>query len=179
MGTTLYSDADGIYVAWSDHRFTAPPAEQTGWTGPWHPVTIPGSFPGYWSQDVVEAMNRVAGHPDVTVKWLTAWEEGAPTLLAPTIGLNGTDWEMIPGVAEDDLANWNWWKLAKIREDVARSRPDRIVWLDDDINFDPASLAWVKELDIPVLVICPRTEHGLTRDHLDEIEAFIVQDTGL
>jgi hypothetical protein len=170
---TVYSDADGIWVAWSDHRFTAAPAEQTGWHGPWHPVTVPGSFPGYWAEESVEAMNRIAAHPDVTVKWLTAWEEGAPEQLAPMIGLHGADWEMIPGVEEDDLANWNWWKLAKIREDVARTRPDRIVWMDDDINFDAKALAWLEMLDVPVLVICPRTEHGLTKDHLAEIEAFI------
>jgi pimeloyl-ACP methyl ester carboxylesterase len=170
---TVYSDADGIWVAWSDHRFTAAPAEHTGWHGPWHPVTIPGSFPGYWAEEPVEAMNRIAARPDVTVKWLTAWEEGAPEQLAPTIGLNGADWEMIPGVEEDDMANWNWWKLAKIREDIARTRPDLVVWMDDDIRFDPASLAWLETLDIPVLVISPRTEHGLTRDHLAEIEAFI------
>lgn len=172
MKTTLYSDADGVYVAWSDHRFTAPPAAQTGWTGAWHPVTIPGSFPGYWSEDVVEAMNRIAAYPDVTVKWLTAWEEGAPKLLAPAIGLAGI-WEMIPGVDEDDIGNWDWWKLAKIREDIARSRPDRVVWLDDDIRSDPGALAWLKTLEIPVLVICPNTSHGLTRDHLGEIEAFL------
>ncbi|GAA4034436.1 hypothetical protein GCM10023063_18100 [Arthrobacter methylotrophus] len=173
MKTTVYSDADGIWVAWTDHRFTAAPADQTGWHGNWHPVTIPASFPGYWAEESVEAMNRIAAHPDVTVKWLTAWEEGAPEQLAPTIGLHGADWEMIPGVEEDDLANWNWWKLAKIREDVARTRPDRIVWMDDDINFDAKALAWLEMLDVPVLVICPRTEHGLTRDHLAEIEAFI------
>lgn len=118
-------------------------------------------------------MNRIASHQDVTVKWLTAWEEGAPEQLAPTIGLNGADWEMIPGVEDDDIGNWNWWKLTKIREDIARNRPDRVVWMDDDVNSDPASLAWLESLDIPVLVICPRTEHGLTRDHLAEIEAFI------
>ncbi|WP_312875842.1 HAD domain-containing protein [Arthrobacter terrae] len=173
MNVTIYSDADGIFVAWSDHRFTPAPAEHTGWTGPWHHVTIPGSFPGYWSEDVVEAMNRIAAHPDVTVKWLTAWEEGAPEQLAPVIGLDGAGWEMIQGVEDDDPANGNWWKLAKIRDYVARNRPDKLVWMDDDINFDPASLAWLKSLDIPVLVICPKTAHGLTRDHMAEIEAFI------
>lgn len=171
MNTTIYSDADGIWVAWSDHRFTAAPAEQTGWRL-WHPVTIPGSFPGYWAEEPVSAMNTIAAHPDVTIKWLTAWEEGAPEQLAPAIGLEGT-WEMIPGVDEDDIANWNWWKLAKIREDIARTRPDRVVWMDDDIRSDPPSLAWLETLNIPVLVVCPRTEYGLTRDHLAEIEAFI------
>ena len=45
--------------------------------------------------------------------------------------------------------------------------------MDDYIRADPASLAWLETLEIPVLVICPRTSHGLTRVHLAEIEAFI------
>lgn len=171
MRTTVYSDADGVWVAWTNHNFRPAPVEQTGWRC-WHLVTIPGAFPGYWAEEPVEAMNRIAAHPDVTVKWLTAWEEGAPQQLAPTIGLAGA-WEMIPGVDDDDIANWNWWKLAKIREDIARTRPDRVVWLEDDVQTHPAVLAWLETLEIPVLVICPKTEHGLTRDHLAEIEAFL------
>lgn len=169
---TAYFDADGIFDAATDHRFSPPPAEQTGWED-WNPITVPGAFPGYWSGDLVDAVNRIAGIPSVTCKWLTSWEEQAPLQLAPAIGLAATEWEVIYGVEEDDPMNWHWWKLAKIHEDLEKDRPEGFIWLDDDITSDPAALHWLRTIDLPHLAVCPRTADGLTRVHLDEIESFI------
>jgi hypothetical protein len=96
--TTVYSDADGIWIAWSDHTFTPAPAEHTGWRL-W-PEHDPGSFPllGRGTRERDEPDRSL---PDVTIKWLTLWRR-AHRQLAPAIGLDGT-WEMIPGVDEDDI----------------------------------------------------------------------------
>lgn len=170
MRTNIYLDVDGVFNPIAEEA----PRGATGWHGEWiGPVNI-GGFLTRYSVELVEAVNAVASRPGVAVKWLTSWEELAAEQLAPAIGLTaGRDWEVIAGVENDDPGNFNWWKLDRIRQDLEATRPDRAVWVDDDIAFDPKTLVWLMSPGLPVLHLSPRTVHGLTRDHIRRINTFL------
>lgn len=169
MATTIYLDVDGVINACSDR----PPREETQWTGDRKgPVTLAGS-PVLFSVELVAGLNAIASREDVTIKWLTSWEEHAAQVLAPAVGLNGTEWEVLRGVEFDDPMNWNWWKLDRIRADIAATRPQRVVWVDDDVAFDPKALTWLLSPGRPLLHLSPRTAHGLTRNDLQLILDFL------
>lgn len=177
--TNIYLDVDGVFNAVSD----AAPRTNTGWHGDWvGPVKV-GGISILYSVELVAAVNELAARPGVTVKWLTAWEELATDELAPAIGLGaGSDWEVITGVEDDDPQNFNWWKLDRVRKDLASSNPDRAVWVDDDIAYDPKTLVWLMSPGLPVLHLSPRTLHGMTRGDVQRIHDFLEEtpeDTGL
>lgn len=134
-------------------------------------MTVPGAYPGHWSHELIAEMNRLAVLPGLASKWLTTWEEGAPRELVPLTGLPGADWEVLYG-AEND-ATWAWWKLDAIQADIEATKPEKVLWLDDDIAFWRPAVTWLSELDIPVLHISPKTEYGLTREHLNTMFAFV------
>ncbi|WP_081745016.1 HAD domain-containing protein [Arthrobacter sp. H14] len=163
----VYCDVDGIFNAYNSKS----PAAATGWTGEWLPMTIPGAYPGQWSRELVAAINELAAMSGVIWKWLTSWEHEAPLQLAPAIGLDAGQWQVITGVEYD--AFWDWWKLDRIKKDVEATSPDRFIWIDDDIDFDPSALKWLRGMGNRALRICPKTIHGLTTAHLDEISTFV------
>lgn len=173
MRTTIYLDVDGVFNPIAEE----PPRADTGWHGEWvGPVSV-GGFLTRYSVELVEAVNALAARPGITMKWLTSWEELAATHLAPAIGLTGGgDWEVIAGVEDDDPSNFNWWKLDRIRKDLAATKPDRAVWVDDDIAYDPKTLVWLMSPGLPVLHLSPRTVHGLTRDDVQRINDFLDGD---
>lgn len=170
MKTNIYLDVDGVFNAVAD----APPRIDMGWQERWvGPVKV-GGISILYSVELVAAVNEIAARPGVTIKWLTAWEELAADELAPAIGLaTGSDWEVITSVEDDDPQNFNWWKLDRIRKDLATSRPDRAVWVDDDIAYDPKSLVWLMSPGLPMLHLSPRTLHGLTRSDVQQINDFL------
>jgi hypothetical protein len=168
--TNIYFDVDGVFNPVSD----APPRTSTGWHGDWvGPVKV-GGIPILYSVELVAAVNNLASRPGVTVKWLTSWEELAATDLAPAIGLaGGDDWEVISGVEDDDPQKFDWWKLDRIRKDLAATRPDRAVWIDDDITYDPKSLVWLMSPGLPLLHLSPRTVHGLNQGDVQRINEIL------
>lgn len=169
-----YSDVDGVYNAYTDHRFDPAPRSASGWEGTWNPMEIGGAFPGWWSEEMVQETDRLIGHPLVSPRWLTTWEEGAPEQLVPALSIaGGADWPVITGVEYDDPMNWQWWKLAALRDDLAATAPDAFIWVEDDVPFDPKAIQWLQTVAIPHPVISPKTAVGVTRDHIAEIEAFI------
>ncbi|MGK3708889.1 HAD domain-containing protein [Arthrobacter sp. IK3] len=169
-----YSDVDGVYNAYTDHRFDPAPRSASGWDGNWNPMEIGGAFPGWWSEEMVQETDRLIGHPLVSPRWLTTWEEGAPEQLVPALSIaGGAIWPVITGVEYDDPMNWQWWKLAALKNDLAATEPDAFIWIEDDVPFDPKAIQWLQTVPIPHLVISPKTAVGVTRGHTAEIEAFI------
>lgn len=164
--TTIYLDVDGVLNAFSGR----PPKNNTQWHGEWSKATVEG-FPILWSHELVEAFNSLAERDDVEIKWLTTWQESAATELAPVLGLNGGDWFYFTTEDLDDMVNW--WKLVEIQKDIEETAPDKVVWIDDDINYDSATKVWLSTTRVPVLAICPNSNHGVSKKHMDAIIDFI------
>jgi hypothetical protein len=166
VSTTIYLDVDGVINAVS---VNSPSMHLTGWTT-WEAKPANG-WQILYSPEVVEAFNTLAARDDVTVKWLTTWEDDAPQELCPALGINGQDWEVLHG----DQHAWrgsDWWKLHAIQADVAATMPDRFVWIDDDIRPEREATDWMATLQHG-LWISPNTNWGVTRKHLEAVTAFI------
>jgi hypothetical protein len=167
MKTTIYLDVDGVLNAVSKRT---PSLKISGWDN-WKTKPVNG-WPILFSPDMIDALNELAGSPDVTFKWLTTWTDDAAKVLSPAIGINGQNWEVLDGDQHAWGGKRGWWKLDAIRDTSAPTDGHRHVWIDDDISAEVEAISWVQSRD-DVLAISPSTMQGLTRDDLAQIKAFI------
>lgn len=162
----IYLDVDGVLNALS----SGAPRNNTHWFGDWGSKRIEG-FPILWSKELIEEINTLTERDDITVKWLTTWGDLAALSLSPKIGLKGENWEFL--VSEDMLDPYRWWKLFKIQEDIEKTNPEKVIWIDDDIPFERNAKEWVTTLATPIHAVHPRSEHGLSRYQWNGIIDFI------
>jgi hypothetical protein len=162
--THVYLDVDGVINAVTN---AAPPP--WGWECETSTTTVDG-WPITWATDLVDRLNALADLPNVEIFWLTTWNTRAPELLAPALGINGTDWEVL-GIADQYSSEHTmaWWKLPIIQRHMAETSPEAAVWVDDDIAFDAAAVAWASSVE-NLLTISPRSSVGITRDEFDIID---------
>lgn len=165
--TIVYIDFDGVINA-INHM---PPIGQSGWYGEWSRENVNG-YQLIWSHDFVEELRKLSARPDVTIKWLTTWTHDAVTMLAPAIGV-GADWEVLGSdeSAFDDFTSW--WKLEELVADVTLHKPDRFVWIDDDIPFEKNVHPSLQHLPGEHYILPPKTSIGCTRDEFGYILNFI------
>ena len=165
MSTTIYLDVDGVLNAVSRRT---PSVKITGWDD-WTIKRV-GRWPIHHSPAMVAELNALAARDDVTIKWLTTWEDEAAKELSPAIGINGQDWEVLHG----DQHAWHgadWWKLLAIQKDV-EAGAGSFIWIDDDISAEPHAIEWAQSRD-DVLVLSPSSTQALTREDLDFAKSFI------
>lgn len=168
MTVDIYLDVDGVINAVTD---TIP---DWGWDCEPQIFKYRHAFTITVAPPLVQRLNSLAARRDVQFHWLTTWLRDAPSVLCDEIGLCGQDW---PVLGEYDyrggdrkMSDTSWWKgHAVIRE--AGTNP--LIWIDDDLRFDIDAIKWCIEQGDRVLGIAPRTEVGLTLQHLDGIEAWI------
>lgn len=164
--TIIYLDVDGVINA---IRNGTPSQKRTGFKD-FRRVIVRG-FQIQYAQELIDQLNALADHEDVTICWLTTWEEQAPKELAPALGINGQNWEVLTG----DVHAWqgrNWWKLNAIRDHVGEHQPDLAIWIDDDIKLEREALYWVAETE-GVMAISPDALDGLLQSDLDHIHENI------
>ena len=168
MRTIIYLDVDGVINAISGN----PPKANTQWTGEWSKEKIEDWWI-LWSHELVENINLLAARDDVTVKWLTTWQELAPKELCPVTGIQGQSWEVLYGdIHSHGYMGADWWKLDAIQEDLDKERPDKAVWIDDDIYMFRRAMDWA-ENHPEIRVVCPTMAHGVTKKHINGIIEFI------
>jgi hypothetical protein len=168
MRTIVYLDVDGVINAVSKGA----PKANTQWNGEWSREEVM-KFYILWSHELVENINELAARDDVTVKWLTTWQELAPKELCPVTGIEGQLWEVLYGDLETHGYTGNrWWKLDSLMEDLDKEQPDKVVWIDDDINYHRWTGEWLKGHP-EILPVCPNTMHGVTKKQFDGIIEFI------
>lgn len=149
------------------------PRTNTGWMGEWKQEKING-FTILWSVELVDWLNDTAARPDITIKWLTTWQDEAANVFSGPVGLAGATWPYFIADNQLDLRDMeHWWKLAIIKRDLRRTRPSKAVWLDDDIKFDGYARNWVKEEEPNILAISPNSHHGLTKKDTIRIEEYL------
>ncbi len=121
------------------------------------------------------------------IVWLTTWGAAANGDLSQKIGLPG-DFE----VAGEKPANAaftpletnsisseqdHWWKFTHMKRLAAKYPKSKIVWIDDDLAFDPDSVRWVDDQDGRVLGVCPDTNLGLIPEEIELIKKFVEVDS--
>jgi len=162
----IYQDIDGVLSPFSKGA----PRANTLWKGEWRTERIAG-FPMLWSVELIDALNALDSREDVTFKWLTSWEGMAVDSFAPIVGI-GAHWDVLGSDGgQDDLTKW--WKLREIRNDLIDTKPEKAIWLDDDIKHDIGGKGFVKEQGDRLLAINPDRNHGLTSKHVQQMLAFI------
>lgn len=119
-----------------------------------------------WSPTVVDKLNDWFDSGLAEIRWLTSWDNRAQEKLAPELGLR--HFELARNPAEN------------IDKDVAADRtalaePERpIVWIDDEVlNLSQLVKSdWISK--DTTLLIHPVENEGLTPEHLEKIESFLV-----
>lgn len=123
-------------------------------------------YPILYSRTVVDTVARIHREGLAEVRWLTTWASHALPL-AMSLGITE---EFVVAGAPPHREPVAWWKLPVARAVHEReARP--VVWTDDDIAYSREAQEWAAARS-DVLALAPRTELGLTREHLAEITAF-------
>lgn len=118
---------------------------------------------------ILERLAALHQEGRVEIRWLTTWGEEADAHLAEEFGLpRGLKVEATMPFRE----RYGWWKLEAVK--AAHERGDRIVWTDDDINFEPAANAWLSDTDPNQIIwLSPSTHLGITHEFIDRVEEWL------
>lgn len=155
---TILFDFDGVYNSFMGTNFIqGTPAIK-------HQVKVPVDKIEYtitYSPVLVSWFNELVAN-GFDVRWLTTWR--ADTERFPELfGFSPAPW-----IPWNDTGFQGWGKFDVVKD----MEFDRLVWVDDDIDFHPPARRWA-DSHPNVLPVVPNTNYGLTFDHLEEIRKFI------
>jgi hypothetical protein len=173
----LLLDVDGVLNAIT--RSTPPSGFLRGNATPYlseGPYSTPIYFPICYNPEIIARLLELHTSEKLEIKWLTTWGRGANWSLSELLSLPGFDVLADP---EDEpyrsMAWQEWWKAYALRQYDIEHRPEKIIWVDDDIKLQTPNIQDI--LEAPhVMAICPDERRGLTMKHLDLIEAFLDSD---
>lgn len=170
MTTHIYVDVDGVLNACHRKPWNTNP---TWDAGRWQSFYANGYCIRY-NEEVIDALRALEAREDVKMHWLTTWTSRAPELLSPTLGI-GADWEVVgidvPQTYGVGTAGYHWWKYNVIGEHIQETGPDKIIWIDDDLQHYR-----IEDRD-NLLKVAPLLEAGLENHHFDAINAFLETPT--
>ncbi|VXB27901.1 conserved hypothetical protein [Arthrobacter sp. 9AX] len=162
---TLYLDVDGVVCPFG-------PTGRNGWGTAWRRADA-GLLPVAFSPELVAGLNSLAATAEVRCVWLTSWEELAPRYLCRAIGLHGARWPYL--TAEGAGSGPGWWKLDAIRDDVERTGPDAVAWVDDQLAYEAEAQAWARIMGHRLLVVSPDPRRGISPSELEAVSSFLGQ----
>jgi hypothetical protein len=165
LNVTIYLDVDGVVCPFGA-------TGTTPWGTAWR-VANAGLLEVAYAAELVDGLNSLARVPGVRCVWLTSWEDMAPRYLCPAIGLAGSRWPWL--TAGDAGPGEGWWKLAALQEDVAKTSPHGIVWIDDQLNYEQEAQAWAAILGARILAISPDPRRGISPAQLAAVSSFVVE----
>jgi hypothetical protein len=163
--STLYLDVDGVLCPFGA-------AGSNGWGTPWRYADA-GLLPVAFAPELVAGLNSLAVTAELRCVWLTSWEELAPQYLCPAIGLDGAQWPHL--TAEGAGSGPGWWKLDAIQDDVERTSPDAVAWVDDQLAYEAEAQAWARIMGHRLLAVSPDPRRGISPSELDAVRAFLRQ----
>ncbi len=165
MTRTLYIDVDGVICPFG-------PDGTTGWGSRWEYADA-GLLPVAYARELVAGLNGIAAMAGVRCVWLTSWEELAPQYLCPAISLDGARWPCLTAAGAG--TGEGWWKLRAIQDDVERTGPDAIAWIDDQLAFELEAQSWVRLLGRRAMAVSPDPRRGISPSELERIGKFVQQ----
>ncbi|MEZ2389997.1 HAD domain-containing protein [bacterium RCC_150] len=160
---SLYLDVDGVVNPFG-------PMGTTDWGTEWK-IADAGILDVMYAAELVDELNELALHPAARFVWLTTWQQLAPGLLCPAIGLRGEHWPVLSSEGWDQSAEW--WKFDAVQRDVQDSGAERLVWMDDQLDFEAPARSWAEFLGARVLCISPDPRKGLRRADMAAVRAFL------
>ena len=139
-------------------------------------------YPLLVAAPVVDFVSEVHATGSAQVRWHTTWQQHAVHTFGPLFGFPELAVEHAPefGAPPRPRAATGgappvsaWWKLAAAERVVAEQQR-ALLWTDDDLGYavQTLGLGAVQEC-ADCLLISPRTDHGLTPEHLERIRAFL------
>jgi hypothetical protein len=167
MTTIVYIDVDGVINSFHQSK-------TVGWEGDWKWASVDG-YIIHWYTDLIEELNKLNAMENVTVKWLTTWQDKAVIDLCPALGIEGTSWDVLYAADQEDLFNLQngWWKLRAIIKDYTIHQPDKVVWIDDDFKYEGNAMEWANFMEGTVHPVSPFTDWGMTKEEFNGIIEFI------
>lgn len=104
--------------------------------------------------------------------WLTTWEHDANAVVADYLG-----WEPHEVLERKDSTG-QWWKFEALAERI-ESDPRPFAWIDDELERRKRDVGpWLRDRDVPVLALSPRSEIGLTPGEITRLEDFVAEHAG-
>jgi hypothetical protein len=129
-------------------------------------------LPVAFAPELVAGLNSLAA-TELRCVWLTSWEELAPQYLCPAIGLDGARWPYLR--SEGAGSGPGWWKLDAIQDDVERTAPDAVVWVDDQLAYEAEAQAWARIMGRRLLTVSPDPRQGISPSELETVSSFLGQ----
>ena len=162
---TLYLDVDGVLCPFGA-------AGSSGWGTAWRYADA-GLLPVAFAPELVAGLNSLAATAELRCVWLTSWEELAPQYLCPAIGLDGARWPHLTAAGAGSGPGW--WKLDAIQDDVERTSPDAVAWVDDQLAYEAEAQAWARIMGHRLLVVSPDPRQGISPSELEAVRSFLRQ----
>lgn len=167
--TAIFSDVDGVILPKLNGQVPSG-------AGEWNSVSMPWQEKSYYRPAILNALRK---HPADYKLWLTSWEQGADDAFRDKVG----PWEVLS--PDEQQREWwhpgvtDWWK-ANLLLDWIERHPEvtHVVWCEDELNdpdrVDAARTVYsqLRQYGIRVMAICPQADLGLTKGHIDMIQAF-------
>ena len=124
----------------------------------------------WYSQRVIDFINRVNREGLAQTVWLTSWRDLAHKEFAPAVGLD--EFPHLDSEGSNYCDDPKWWKNVALRTFMT-NKSEAFVWTDDDISQRIRKAA-KETFEGRCLVLTPMSQPGLEPDHLERIEEFLV-----
>ena len=142
-----------------------------------------GAFNVRWSGELVRELNAMKRRTGFEWLWLSTWREWAVAEIDPALGTRSDGclpWNTEVGKATTygEIAEVRSTRkyLALLAELLSHPRP--FAWVDDDATGRWRDEDFVGDLDVPRLILAPRTAFGILRPDLDALTEFMERNKG-
>jgi hypothetical protein len=68
-----------------------------------------------------------------------------------------------------------WWKLRAIQDDVEKTLPAAVAWVDDQLAFEAEAQAWAAVMGARLLAVSPNPRCGISPSELKAVSSFLGQ----
>jgi len=142
-----------------------------------------GAFSVRWSGELVRELNAMKRRTDFTWLWLSTWRMWAVVEIDPALGTRSDgflQWDAEVGMATTygEIAEMRSTRKYQALLAELRSNPRPFAWVDDDATGKLREEDFVGDLDVPRLILAPRTEFGMLRPDLEQLAEFMEQNQG-
>jgi hypothetical protein len=166
-----FVDVDGVINVLVDENKRLHLSSYADWE-----TTVVNGYPIVFSPTLVKSINDLSETIDIV--FFTTWAEKAVTDLAPALGLNIDNFLRSDGSNssfehQGNDATKRWWKLNGILDHINNDhRP--FIWTDDDLSNEVQRAIRGRAAfeGVDSLLITPNSKVGLTKQHMETIEAF-------